>query len=230
MPIETYATLYKQPSIPSACLGTTVTYTVTIENINMHPLTDVMFTGTIPNGLDFVPDSVEIDGDLHPGYHPGQGFPLPTMIPTRVIEVKFSAEATLVPTDNPAINIAHINFNTRSPEDFPVNDETVYSNAAEVVIKDCACDEDSCEQSVCKIYSISLPFTVKPFARKDTPNIICLDGMTLSPGHVLCPSPQRDFDYTLTQRIKVELPVAFGAEVCYEEPCTEDDGECDVTP
>ena len=230
MPNGIYARLEKRANVAQACLETTVIYTVEIENINTHQLMDVMFMDTIPQGLNFVQGSLEIDGVPHPVANPNQSYPLPDINPGDIVEVVFAAEATFVPTDNPATNIAHINFNTISPGDEPVNNASEYSNAVPVIIRDCGCDEDSCEKSVCKIYSVSLPFTVKPFARKEAPDIICYGEMTLSEGHVPCPSPQRDFDYTLTQQIRVELPVAFGAEVCYEEPCAEDDGECVVTP
>jgi len=225
MPERLYARLNKRASEQRACLGTTVVYTISIENVNTHPLTDIVFTDTIPQGLNFLQGSVEVDGERHSNFDPSQGFSLPTIMPTRVVEIKFSAEASHVPTDNPAINIAHIDFRTTSQDDTDDN-ASENSNPAPVTIVDCRCDEDSCEKAVCKIYSVSLPFTVKPFAKKETPQIICLDEIALSNGHTHCPNPQQDFEYTLTQRIKVELPVAFGAEVCYEEPCAEDDGEC----
>ncbi|MCL2405709.1 MAG: DUF11 domain-containing protein [Defluviitaleaceae bacterium] len=230
MPSGIYAKLEKSANTDPVCLGTTVIYTIEVENIHTRQLRDVVFMDTIPTGLNFVPGSLEINGQPHPGADPNQSYPLPNIDPGVTVEVSFAAEATIVPTVNPVTNTAHIRFNTFTTENVPVDDATEYSNAFPITIRDCACDEDSCDQSVCKIYSISLPFTVKPFARKNTPSIICLDGIILSPGHVPCPSPQRDFDYTLTQRIRVELPVTFGAEVCYEEPCAEDDGECVVIP
>jgi len=230
MPNGIYAKLEKSANRPRACLGTAVIYTVEVENIHMRPLMDVMFVDTIPPGLNFVQGSVEINGQPNSTADPNLGISLSYIEPGITVKVEFAAEATHVPTDNPAINTAHINFHTMNQDNDPIDDETQSSNPFSVTIEDCACDEDSCEKAICKIYSVSLPFTVKPFARKETPDIICLEGMTLSEGHVPCPNPRRDFDYTLTQRIKVELPVAFGAEVCYEEPCAEDDGECPVTP
>jgi len=221
-----YARFEKHASVPEACLGTDVTYTMTIENINTHPLMDIVFTDMIPQGLGFEQGSVEINGIPHGNANPSQGFPLPDIMPGDIVEIRFTAEATHVPSDNPAINVASIRFRTISQDDQPVDNVKESSNPVPVAIKDCGCDEDSCDRAICKIYSISLPFTVKPFARKEAPDIICFGEMTLNEGHIPCPSPRRDFDYTLTQRIRVELPVAFGAEICYEEPCAEDDGEC----
>ena len=219
-----YATLNKYAR-PNACVGDFVDYTIVIENINAYPLRDIVFTDTIPSGLVFKQGSVEINNQPFSGYDPNYGFPLPVLEHSSTVEVKFIAEATFVPTDNPAINIARINFNTHT-QDGPINDVEEVSNPVPVIISDCGCDEGSCEDAVCKIYSISLPFTVKPFAKKERAEITCFGNMMLRNGHIPCQDPQHEFEYTLTQRIKVELPVAFGAEVCYEEPCAEDDGEC----
>jgi len=229
MPIRTYATLDKQTNLPIACLGKNLTYTIIIENVNTHPLMDVMFYDAVPTGLRFVPESVYINADRHQNYNPNFGFSLPLIMPTQTLEVRFEVEAMNIPTDNPVTNIAHITFNTDTMEDGPVTNETAYSNPNTVTIRDCDCDEDSCETTLCKLYSISLPFTVKPFARKETPEIICVGDIELEDGHIPCQDPRQEFEYTLKQQIKVELPVAFGAEVCYEEPCAEDDGRC-ITP
>jgi len=224
-----YARLEKHASVPEACLGTTVMYTIEIENINTHPLNEIMFKDAIPQGLAFQLGSVEIDSVPHPNANPHLGgFPLPPIMPGDTTEITFIAEATHVPSDNPAINTATIDFRTISQDDHPVDNAREISNPVPVTITDCKCDEGSCEKEICKIYSISLPFTVKPFARKKLPDIICFGDATLVDGHVHCQNPQREFDYTLTQQIKVELPIAFGAEICYEETCAEDDGECET--
>ena len=221
-----YTRIEKYASVPVACLGAFVTHTVEIENIGIHPLTDIVFSVAVPQGLSFVPESVEINGERHPNANPNQGIQLSDIMPGITKEISFIAKATHVPPDNPAINVANVDFRTISHEDLPVNTREI-SNPVPVTVKDCDCDEGTCERALCKIYSVSLPFTVKPFARKKTPDIVCHGEMRLHEGHKPCPNPQHKFDYTLTQQIKVELPVAFGAEVCYEEPCAKDEGECD---
>ncbi|MCL2852233.1 MAG: DUF11 domain-containing protein [Defluviitaleaceae bacterium] len=227
MPVGIFARLEKRTNTAEACLGTAVTYTITIENITTQPLMDIMFRDAIPQGLGFQQGSVIIGGIPYANANPYQGFPLPDIMPGDMTEVRFTAEATHVPSDNPAINIANIEFRTFTDDGEPISARE-NSNPVPVIIKDCGCDEDSCEKAICKIYTISLPFTVKPFIRRKTPEIICFGEMTLSEGHVPCPYPPRNFEYTLTQRVRVELPVAFGAEVCYEEPCAEDNGECEA--
>jgi len=188
---------------------------------------DVIFKDMIPEGLDFQHGSVEIGGIPHENDNPNQGFALPDIMPGVTIDVQFAAEATNVPSKNPAINIASIDFRITPEEGGEPIFASEPSNPVPVTVRDCECDEDFCERSVCKIYTVSLPFTVKPFARKETPDIECFGEEVLSEGHKPCPSQQREFEYTLTQKVRVELPVAFGAEICYEEPCAEDNGECD---
>ena len=227
MPTRIYARLEKSVNRPEACLGDTVIFTVEIENINTHPLMDIVFRDAIPQGFNFQQGSVEIDGMQYANANPYQGFSVPNIHPGDTVEIKFIAEASYIPADNPAINIANIEFRTTSQDDEQTF-ESESSNPVPVIIKSCECDEGSCEKTICKLYSISLPFTVKPFARKEIPDIICFGEEILREGHMPCPNPQREFNYTLTQRVKVELPVSFGAEVCYEEPCMEDDGKCEA--
>ena len=229
-----YATLYKFVNVanrPIVCLGEEVIYTVHIENINQRALMDVVFFDSLPAGLEFKPGTVEINGDVFSGFDPNAGFPLPNLGPHSFVDVSFTATATSVPTDIYATNIAHINFHTVDPEtDLPVPDAHAESNPVSITIRDCECDEDSCERTLCKLYSIALPFTVRPFARRSIPEITCTNPMELIEGHIACTTQQREFDYTLTQQIRVELPVAFGAEVCCDDPCFEDNGQCTIIP
>lgn len=224
-----YTTIVKHVGEREVCLGDIVTYTITIQNIHTRPLTEVVFRDMIPPGLTFQQGSVEINGGQSSTADPQEGFPLPNIIEDDIVTVTFNAIATTIPQNNPVINIAHVEFRTRNENDDQV-DTREPSNPIPITIMDCGCDEGSCDKTMCKIFSISLPITVKPFARKETPEITCVDQMTISNGHVHCPDPPHDFEYTLTQRIRVELPVAFGAEVCYEEPCAEDNGQCEIIP
>jgi len=226
---ERYANIVKRASAQTVSLGNTVTYTIEIENTNEHMLTNIAFYDSIPQGLLFQYGSVKINGNTNPNADPNAGLPLIEILPHGMTTVSFIAEAVAIPADNPTINTARITFNTHNNEGEPVYGVTEYSNPVSVRIGDDQCDEDSCEKNLCKIYSVSLPFTVKPFARREAPEIECYGQMTLVDGHVHCQNPRREFEYTLTQRIRVELPIAFGAEVCCGEPCAEDDGEC-TTP
>jgi len=221
-----YAILAKRASQQSIALGDTVTYTIDIENTNEHPLVDVMFHDQVPNGLMFQPDSVRINNTPRGGYNPNTGFPLNLIPPHDSVTVSFIATAVAVPTDNPVVNIADIRFDTTDPSGDPVNGATEESNPVTVRILPEGCNEDACAQNICKIYSVSLPVTVRPFARREETEIICFGELETHEGHRPCPDPRREFEYTFIQRIRVEIPVAFGAEVCCDEPCAEDDGQC----
>jgi len=226
---ERYTNIVKRTSAPTVSLGNTITYTIEIENTNEHYLTNIAFYDTIPQGLLFQYGSVRINGNPNPNADPNSGLPLIEIAPHGMTTVSFIAEAVAIPTDNPTMNTAHITFNTQNDEGQPVYGVIEYSNPVSVRIGDEQCDEDSCEKNLCKIYSVSLPVTVRPFARREAPEIICYGEIETHEGHLPCPDPRREFEYTFTQRIRVEIPVAFGAEVCCDEPCAEDDGEC-ITP
>lgn len=45
-----------------ASIGETLTYTVTVTNVALGPLTDIPFTDTIPNGATYVSDSFKVNG------------------------------------------------------------------------------------------------------------------------------------------------------------------------
>lgn len=220
-----YARFTKHASTAVATVGMTVTYTFIIENTHHRPFTDMMFHDPIPQGLAFHTGSVTIDGVPHDTADPRQGFSVPSIMTGNSREITFTAEVTLVPADNPAINIAEIDFRTISEDDEPILARES-SNPISIAIMACGCEQGSCDKSICKQYALALPFSVKPFVKNERPDIICIGELMLSEGHHPCPTPQHDFDYTVTQHIKVELPLTFGATVCYEEPCTQDLGEC----
>jgi hypothetical protein len=94
------------------------------------------------------------------------------------------------------------------------------------VVSEHECDKGSCENTFCHMYDVSLPITVTPFATPESPEITCDGELSIKPSHVSCKNPTVSFKYTLTQRIRVEIPARFGAEVCVEEACTEDKGNC----
>jgi len=94
------------------------------------------------------------------------------------------------------------------------------------------CDDDkmdnlsSCEKTVCRSFDVSVPVTVTPFAKPRKPNVKCVE-TEITPGHNRCKSKDNSFKFTITQKINVEIPVKFGAEVCYGEACSFDNGICD---
>ncbi|WP_131038401.1 SdrD B-like domain-containing protein, partial [Clostridioides difficile] len=67
----------KTSNTETANVGDIITYTVTLDNTCDSPLTNVFFRDLIPNGLEFIPGTVTVDGVSVPGVDPNTGFPLP---------------------------------------------------------------------------------------------------------------------------------------------------------
>jgi hypothetical protein len=85
-------------------------------------------------------------------------------------------------------------------------------------------DIQSCERTVTRHYDISVPVTVTPYATPEKPDVSCMSDITITCGHTPCDNPNNTFGFTVTQKIMVEIPIKFGAEVCYGKACA--DGEC----
>jgi hypothetical protein len=74
---------------------------------------------------------------------------------------------------------------------------------------------------------VCLPISVKPFANVGTVTVRCCGPARVTPGTDICEGiPNGSCDFKITQRLCVEVPVEFGAEVTPGEPhvaCTGND-------
>lgn len=65
LPVETVLllapTIVKLVDKPIAAIGETLTYTITIANIAIGPITNLPFTDSIPAGSTYVPDSFKVN-------------------------------------------------------------------------------------------------------------------------------------------------------------------------
>ncbi len=100
----------KTVSTPTANIGQIVTYTVTFQNTCTSPLTNVFFQDTVPNGLSFVPGSVTVNGIPNGNVDPNAGFTIPDIPGGSTATVTFDAVVNSVPTPNPTLNTATINY------------------------------------------------------------------------------------------------------------------------
>ncbi len=123
-------------SVSSAIVdvGDTVTYTASIENIYDRDITSVTFQDTMPDGMTFVADSVEINGVTQPGINPETGFDLPDIANKETVTITFKAEATSVPAVNPAVNKAQFGYEYPLVEGNPPSPFTAETNGSEVTI------------------------------------------------------------------------------------------------
>ena len=91
-------------------VGGTTTITVSLTNTCHMPMTNIVFCDVLLDGLEFVPDTVTIDGEPCPACDPNVGFPLDDLIVGDTIVVTFDVIATYVPWRNIATNTAAITY------------------------------------------------------------------------------------------------------------------------
>ncbi|WP_454055334.1 SdrD B-like domain-containing protein [Clostridium sp. Marseille-Q7071] len=125
----------KTISTPVANVGETVTYTVTLENTCTSPLTNVFFKDNVPNGLLFVAGSVTVNGVSEESSDPNIGFTIPDIPGGSTATINFDAVVNAVPTPNPALNTATINYSYTPVEGGIENNFTVDSNTVPLEVR-----------------------------------------------------------------------------------------------
>ncbi|MHB9926267.1 SdrD B-like domain-containing protein [Clostridium botulinum] len=125
----------KTISTPVANVGETVIYTVTLENTCTSPLTNVFFKDNIPNGLLFVAGSVIVNGVSEGSFDPNVGFTIPNIPGGSTATITFDAVVNAVPTPNPALNTATINYSYTPVEGGIENNFTVDSNTVPLEVR-----------------------------------------------------------------------------------------------
>ena len=124
----------KTSNTETANVGDIITYTVTLDNTCDSPLTNVFFRDLIPNGLEFIPGTVTVDGVSVPGVDPNTGFPLPDIGGGTGVEVTFDVVVESIPNPNPTNNIANIDYSYTPVEGGIPNDFSVDSNPVPVEV------------------------------------------------------------------------------------------------
>ncbi|HBG0248797.1 TPA: DUF11 domain-containing protein [Clostridioides difficile] len=124
----------KTSNTETANVGDIITYTVTLDNTCDSPLTNVFFRDLIPNGLEFIPGTVTVDGVSVPGVDPNTGFPLPDIGGGTGVEVTFDVVVESIPNPNPTNNIATIDYSYTPVEGGIPNDFSVDSNPVPVEV------------------------------------------------------------------------------------------------
>ena len=128
--------LIKTEDVETAELGDVVTYTVSLSNTCQQPLTNVRFWDFIPNGLQFIPETVVINGMPNPLLNPLIGFPVPDILGGAHLVVSFRVRVIAVPRPNPAINRASIQY-VYSPVPDGIEDiYTLVSNEVQLLVEE----------------------------------------------------------------------------------------------
>ncbi|MCL2571243.1 MAG: hypothetical protein FWE11_02480 [Defluviitaleaceae bacterium] len=85
-------------------------------------------------------------------------------------------------------------------------------------------DIQSCVKSLCRSIGVSVPVTVRPIAVPGEPKAKGTGEFEVNPCGKSC---DNEMKFTITQNMNVDIPMLFGAEICFDEACAEDNGECD---
>jgi len=91
--------------------------------------------------------------------------------------------------------------------------------------RDCY-DIKACDRNIRRSYEVSLPITITPYALPSEPDACCGGEVRIRHGHKRCDRRSKSHEYTISQIINVEIPIEFGAKICYEDYCSEEHGRC----
>ncbi|KEI10767.1 hypothetical protein Z957_00045, partial [Clostridium sp. K25] len=134
VPTVTKSDTSSNPIAHVATIGDTIDYTITIQNTNAtKSITNVVLRDTIPSGLTFNPNSLDVNGSSTPGSSLPASISLGTINPSSSATVKFSVTVANNPASNSKyINTAEVdyNFQTTSGTNLSntvTNTNTVYS-------------------------------------------------------------------------------------------------------
>ena len=115
-------------------LGDTVLYTIEIFNNGNVSANNIFFTDVLPSELEFVVDSVFIDGVNFIGYDPEVGFTVSSLAALETRVVKFEAIVIEAPASLSVENIAVVDYTHVVNPNLPEVPDTKMSNAETIII------------------------------------------------------------------------------------------------
>ena len=102
--------LVKTEDRTTAVVGDVVTYGLSVQNSCAQPLTNAVLRDFLPEGLTFVSGSVVINGVSQSTANPLIGFFVPDILGGTTLQVSFQAQVNAVPSENPAVNRAALQY------------------------------------------------------------------------------------------------------------------------
>lgn len=90
--------------------GDVIPYEIVLSNEGGEPLENVMITIPLPEGFEFVPGSVVINGVLMPGIDPRNGIPVGTLLPGQTVRVTVGIRVVAVPSSEQVVIQARIDY------------------------------------------------------------------------------------------------------------------------
>ena len=83
-------------------------------------------------------------------------------------------------------------------------------------------EEQACERFTTKTFDVSVPVSIRPFAIPHKPEVSCSGNVRVCPGIEPCDHRRESFDFTITQKVNVKIPVEFGVKTCFGKTCAEE--------
>ena len=105
----------KKASADTVCTNAVMTYTIQVTNVSLIDLTGVMVTDVLPQGLQYLPGTLQLNGNPWNG-DPNTGVKIGTLAPGASAALTFQVQADAVPpAQNPVVNTASVTFDTGAP-------------------------------------------------------------------------------------------------------------------
>ncbi|MNF87887.1 hypothetical protein D3C84_703650 [compost metagenome] len=135
VPVLAPPSIVKSANVGEVFVGGTVTYTVNITNPGTTAFDNAVLRDAVPNGLQFVPNSLIVRGTTVPGGNPAQGVALGLIPPKTSVTVTFSAIAVREPDNPVTVNSASLSFEYVAPDGRRIPSVAV-SNPVSVIIQE----------------------------------------------------------------------------------------------
>jgi len=91
----------------------------------------------------------------------------------------------------------------------------------------CSGKIEACDKTACRKFEVFVPITVTPFGTPHDIDVECFGDVKVQDGDKCNGRGPGTHKFTISQVIKVFIPVKFGADVCFAESCDTDLGKCD---
>ncbi|WP_024615449.1 SPOCS domain-containing protein [Clostridium sp. Ade.TY] len=153
-----------------ADFGETLTYTITLRNTGNVSANNIVFTDVIPEGTNFVPNSVIVNGVLIPGVSPGNGINIGSLGTTTPTVITFKVVVLdRFPVPNPINNTAITTFDFLvNPNGVPVNGIPSATNNVETQVNNAFVN---IQKSVDNMYKDLGDIATYSFVLKNTGNV-----------------------------------------------------------
>lgn len=93
-----------------AGIGDIINYTIELTNSGTVPNVNIILTDLVPQGANYINNTVLINNSNAGNVNPALGVSLPNMAVSDIVTITFQAQVVNVPTDNPMQNVGQIDY------------------------------------------------------------------------------------------------------------------------